>query len=65
MFCDVGEREMGISMVIAAWGEGFKVCLCTPSSSSDCSAFIQNAHKKRWLGLGLLRKICFVLLERT
>jgi hypothetical protein len=26
---------MGISMVIAAWGEGVNVCLCPPSPSSD------------------------------
>jgi hypothetical protein len=47
MFCDVGVREMGVSMVIAAWGEGVNVCLCPPSPSSDRSSFAQNARKKK------------------
>jgi hypothetical protein len=46
----VGARVMAVSMVIAAWGEGVKVCLCPPSPSSDCWLFAQNARKKRWLG---------------
>jgi hypothetical protein len=29
MFCDVEAREMGVSMVTAAWGEGL-MCACVP-----------------------------------
>jgi hypothetical protein len=47
MFCDSAVREMGVSMVIAAWGEGVNVCLCPPSPSS----FAQNARKNADWGL--------------
>jgi hypothetical protein len=30
MFYAVGASMMGVSMVIAAWGEGVNVCLCPP-----------------------------------
>jgi hypothetical protein len=30
MLCVVDARVMGVSMVIAAWGEGVNVCLCPP-----------------------------------
>jgi hypothetical protein len=51
---------MGVSMVIAAWGEGVNVYLCPPSPSSDCSLTAQNARKKNagwglWARLNSLR----------
>jgi hypothetical protein len=46
----VGAGVMGVSVVIAAWGEGVNVCLCPPSPSTDRSSFAQNARKKCWLG---------------
>jgi hypothetical protein len=50
MFYAVGAHVMGVSMVIAACGEGVNVCLCPPSSSSDRTSLAQNECKKRWLG---------------
>jgi hypothetical protein len=64
MFCVVGARVMGVSMVIAAWGEEVNVGLCPPSPSSDRSLFAQNARKKSWLEHWTLKEI-FVLLERA
>jgi hypothetical protein len=41
--CDFGARVMGVSMVIAAWGEGVNVCLCPPLSSNRAS-FAQSTR---------------------
>jgi hypothetical protein len=42
MFFDDGARWMGVSVVIAAWGEGVNVCLCPPSPQPDRSPCAQN-----------------------
>ncbi len=41
---------MGVSMVIAAWGEGVNVCLCPPSPSRIARRALKTREKNRWLG---------------
>ncbi len=52
MLCVIEARVMGVSMVIAAWGEGVNVCLCPPSPSSDRLSFAQNVRKNAGWCLG-------------